>query len=91
MPSPPWLATLIIAALAGDPALSARLKALLRDVSGGLKVRKQCLRVVCWPPIHHHHHRTPAHWRWGLVKVCEASTAGLKAHNGKIIADSAKS
>jgi hypothetical protein len=30
--SPAWLATLIIAASAGDPALSARLKALLRDV-----------------------------------------------------------
>jgi hypothetical protein len=29
---PAWLATLIIAASAGDPALSARLKALLREV-----------------------------------------------------------
>jgi len=43
MLSTPWLATLIIAASAGGPALSARLKALLRDVERwmGFSYREQ--------------------------------------------------
>ena len=78
MLSPAWLAISIIGASAGDPALSARLKALVRDVKclAQLKVRKQCLRIVCWLPIHHHRRRTPAHWQ---------SSALLRSRNQPVL------
>ena len=31
--------------------------------SGGLKVRKQCLQVVGWLPVHHHRRLGPAQWQ----------------------------